>query len=119
MEACDKQASELRATKSRYSWSMGPSGVGYTSSSYEREKHFMSSWNYSFLYNEVRDFGFKFVFNLLKLNAAWARIKKEDILAGCTFCSLSRINPVEKENLQNFFNAILSMKYQNHILRNS
>ena len=105
MEACDIQASELRATKSRYSWSMGPSGVGYTSSSYEREKHFMSSWNYSFLYNEVRDFGFKFVFNLLKLNAAWARIKKEDILAGCTFCSLSRINPVEKENLQHFFNG--------------
>ena len=76
MDSCDKRVGELTATICRQYWSNGPFGAEYAVNSYEREKFFYKrGTTYSFLYNEIRDFGFKFVYNLLKLNAAWARIK--------------------------------------------
>ena len=69
MDSCDKRVGELTATKSRDFWSNRPLGAEYTVNSYEREKLLL------LLYNQIIDFGFKFVYNLLMLNAAWARIK--------------------------------------------
>ena len=90
----------LRCSESRYKWSQtDQEGVIIIK---EREQKFLSSWGHNFIPNEIRNFSFKFLYNLLKLNGAIAHFDEEKN-ASCTFCVIARHLPPQKETLEHFF----------------
>ena len=90
----------LRCSESRYKWSQTDQEVVIIIK--EREQKFLVSWGHNFIPNEIRNFSFKFLFNLLKLNGAIAHFDEEKN-ASCTFCVIARHLPPQKETLEHFF----------------
>ena len=70
---------------------------------YEREKKFINVWKFSFLPMNIRDFSFKYVNNLLYLNAQLAHFSNSVTNPSCSQCTRSLILPAPKESILHFF----------------
>ena len=70
---------------------------------YEREKKFINVWKFSFLPMNIRDFSFKYVNNLLYLNAQLAHFSNSVTNPACSQCTRSLILPAPKESILHFF----------------
>ena len=92
---------DMKTATNRYIWSGEGGDINVCTTA---EKEFCNTWNQNFLSNDIRDFSFKFIHNLLKLNAAIAHF---GIIESprCTFCSLNRVMVIEKETLRHFFQS--------------
>jgi hypothetical protein len=63
---------------------------------------FLDLWNHHFLQNRQRDFMFKYVHNLLGVNARVAKFNN-NVNASCTPCTLERKIPAPQESFSHLF----------------
>ncbi len=68
----------------------------------KRASSIVSNWNKSFLPSNIRVFIFKYYNNMLGLNSRVAHFNQE-VNAGCTFCTVRKVLPAEKETMVHLF----------------
>ena len=90
----------LLCSLNRYKWSQDNSQEVVVNK--DRDSKFFVTWGYTFLPNNIREFSFKFLFNLLKFNGAISHFD-EEVDPSCTFCTLAGRRPPPKETIQHFF----------------
>lgn len=107
---------KIKTTENRYFWS---STILIDK---ERELLWQRNWSHSFMTIESKDFAFKMLNNQIKLNAHISHFD-ENISPSCTFCTVSRNLPAEKETIKHFFidcpsTNFLCNSYFSKLLRN-
>ena len=96
LESTPFKLKNCKPTKTRYSWCNAVFDIS-------REKRFISTWNFSFLPMNIRDFAFKFINNQVYLNANLSHFNNLNINAACFQCTVALNLPPPKESYPHFF----------------